>query len=69
MIRTKDIETIMNGRKSKGMRIDLKSGVWVYTIFDCVNGGMTFNAPKNYLMPIPQTALDRNSKLVQNPGY
>lgn len=69
MMRTKDIETIMNGRKSKGMRIDLVNGKWVYTVFDCVNGGMTFNAPKNYLWPLPQAALDRNSKLVQNPGY
>jgi len=70
LIRTKDIETIMlNGKKSKGMRIDLKSGVWVYTVFDCVNGGMTFNAPKNYVFPTPQASIDRNTKLTQNPGY
>jgi hypothetical protein len=69
MLRTKDIETIMNGRKSRGMRIDVVNGKKVHTIFDCVNGRMIFNAPKNYLWPIPQAALDRNSKLVQNPGY
>jgi len=70
MIRTKDIETIMlNGKKSKGMRIDLKNGVWVYTVFDCGQGAMTFNAPRNYLFPIPQASIDRNAKLIQNPGY
>lgn len=28
-----------------------------------------FTAPKNWLWPIPQTAIDANPKLEQNPGY
>tara|TARA_B100000575_G_C22991206_1_gene571511 strand:- start:340 stop:996 length:657 start_codon:yes stop_codon:yes gene_type:complete len=32
-------------------------------------GPKTFDASKNYLWPIPQTAMDANSGLVQNPGY
>lgn len=30
---------------------------------------ITFDASKHYLMPIPQYAIDKNSKLTQNPGY
>ena len=29
----------------------------------------TFVAPKNYLMPIPEGEVSKNSNLVQNPGY
>ncbi|MGK6352016.1 RagB/SusD family nutrient uptake outer membrane protein [Parapedobacter sp. DT-150] len=30
---------------------------------------VVFDPSKNYLMPIPQTAIDRNPKLIQNPNY
>jgi hypothetical protein len=30
---------------------------------------VTFDAAKNYLLPIPQDAIDQNPKLTQNPGY
>lgn len=30
---------------------------------------VTFDAPKNYMLPIPQYAIDQNPKLTQNPGY
>jgi hypothetical protein len=30
---------------------------------------VVFNASKNYLMPIPQYAIDQNPELTQNPGY
>ena len=69
LIRTKAIEEIYDGRKSRGMRIDLVNGTWVYSTFECGIAEMKFNAPKNYLLPIPITALDRNTKLIQNPGY
>lgn len=29
----------------------------------------SFNPSKNYLLPIPQTEMDRNPNFVQNPGY
>ncbi|WP_373802810.1 RagB/SusD family nutrient uptake outer membrane protein, partial [Bacteroides heparinolyticus] len=28
-----------------------------------------FEAPKNYLLPIPSDDVNRNPKLVNNPGY
>ena len=28
-----------------------------------------FQAERNYLLPIPQTELDRNPNMTQNPGY
>jgi hypothetical protein len=68
LIRLKLAETIMNGH-SKGMRIDLVNGKWVYTEFPAAQGEMKFFPAKNYLFPIPQAAIDRNSKLTQNPGY
>jgi hypothetical protein len=30
---------------------------------------VTFNLSKNYLLPVPQYAMDKNPKLKQNPGY
>jgi hypothetical protein len=33
------------------------------------NSGRSFNAPKNLLWPIPQTQLERNPALGQNPGW
>ena len=38
-----------------------------YTPFKIVD--KVFSAPKNNLLPIPQSAIDRNPKLVQNPGW
>lgn len=34
-----------------------------------INVERSFRVPANYLMPIPQSEVDKNSKLVQNPGY
>lgn len=42
----------------------------VYTVIPAVTGQTrAFDPAKNYLMPIPQAAIDRNTKLIQNPGY
>ena len=30
---------------------------------------VTFESPKHYLLPIPQSEIQINNKLVQNPGY
>jgi starch-binding outer membrane protein, SusD/RagB family len=68
LVRWKTAEVVLN-QASKGMRIDLVGGKPVYTIITPPNGGRTFNASKNYLFPIPQSAIDKNPKLTQNPGY
>jgi len=46
-----------------------KDGSLTYTPFKVFEG--RFVAPKNYLLPIPKAAIDRNPKLVndQNPGW
>jgi hypothetical protein len=46
---------------------DNNSGVWKYEIVP-LNHPKTFNM-KQYLHPIPQSALAQNSRLVQTPGY
>jgi starch-binding outer membrane protein, SusD/RagB family len=44
-------------------------GTLVYTPVTVPGGDRKFDASKNYLFPIPQSALDQNNKLKQNPGY
>lgn len=51
------------------MQIEVKNGVKVYTVVPTGGNNRAFNAAKDYLHPIPQTALDRNKNLVQNPVY
>lgn len=45
------------------------SGGFNYTPVTTPGGDRKFDGTKNYLFPIPQNAIDRNKKLVQNPGY
>lgn len=40
-----------------------------YTSVTVPGGDRKFNASSNYLFPIPQTAIDQNKNLTQNPGY
>jgi len=68
LIRWQTAVVVLN-QASQGMRIDLVGGKPVYTIIAAAGGGRIFNAPKNYLFPVPQSAIDKNSKLTQNPGY
>lgn len=51
-----------------GMLIKKVGGVWTYTPSATPGGKRTFNE-KNYLFPIPTSAMVTNSKLTQNPGY
>jgi hypothetical protein len=44
-------------------------GGFNYTPVTVPGGNHKFDASKNYLFPIPQTARDQNKKLTQNPGY
>lgn len=50
-----------------GMKITEQNGKLVYEKVPVRN--IKFDAAKNYKQPIPQYALDQNTKLVQNPGY
>lgn len=55
------------GKPIYGMKITEESGKLQYE--KVIVRKITFNAPRNYLLPIPQYAIDQNSKLKQNPGY
>jgi hypothetical protein len=44
-------------------------GGLTYTRVAVPGGDRKFNASKNYLFPIPQSAIDQNKKLTQNPNY
>lgn len=57
-------------RSKKGMRIlEQPDGSFTYTRVDAFGGMMNFNEARDYLMPIPQQAIEVNSKLDQNPGW
>jgi starch-binding outer membrane protein, SusD/RagB family len=51
------------------MLIEEENGVWVYKVINAPGGNKTFYPEKNYFFPIPQSALNQNSLLTQNPGY
>lgn len=63
--RWKIAENVLNG-PMHGMSVELKSGVYSYTpyVFET-----RIFPTKLYFMPIPQSEIDKNEKLVQNPGY
>jgi hypothetical protein len=66
IMRWRTAETVFS-QPIKGMKITSVGGVLTYTKINVRT--VTFDPSKNYLQPIPQYALDQNSKLVQNPGY
>lgn len=68
LIRWKIAEVKLNG-PLHGMRIAKVGNDWIYTVILAPGGGRTFYANKNYYLPIPQSAIDQNKKLVQNPNY
>ncbi len=52
--------------------ISIKAGAGsslVYAPVTIPGGDRKFDATKNYLFPIPQSAIDQNKKLTQNPNY
>lgn len=53
----------------QGMRITGTDGNLNYNRISISGGKITFDPSKNYLFPIPQSAIDKNPKLEQNPGY
>ena len=52
-----------------GISIKGNNGVLIYTPVTIPGGNHKFDASKNYVFPIPQSAIDQNKNLVQNPGY
>jgi hypothetical protein len=68
LMRLKLAEKNLNGTLH-AMKIDLVGGKTVYTVIPAPEGGKTFFANKNYLLPIPQSAINQNTKLTQNPNY
>ncbi len=44
-------------------------GALQYNYVPARGGDRKFYAVKNYLFPIPQSVIDKNNKLTQNPGY
>lgn len=68
LIRLKLAEKLIPGTVHT-MKIDMVAGEKVYTVVPTGGNNRAFDPAKNYLLPIPQAALDRNTKLIQNPGY
>ncbi|MCE5345180.1 MAG: RagB/SusD family nutrient uptake outer membrane protein [Bacteroidales bacterium] len=68
LIRLKLAEKLIPGTVHT-MQITKVNGVKVYTVVPTGDKNRKFDPAKNYLLPIPQSAIDRNTKLVQNPGY
>ncbi len=68
LLRLKIAEEKLNGT-FHGMLIEEKNEKLSYTIVPAADGKVKFDADKNYLLPIPQSAIDRNLNLKQNPGY
>lgn len=53
----------------RAMKITSVAGRLVYEKVNAGGGKISFDPSKNYLMPIPQTVIAQNSKIVQNPNY
>lgn len=65
--RWKTAEQVLNG-PVKGMRIVKNpDATFSYTILDIAPS--TFDASKNYLLPIPYAEIQTNPNMTQNPGY
>jgi hypothetical protein len=53
----------------RAMKITTVGGQLVYEKVNAGGGKIAFDASKNYLMPIPQSVIAQNEKIVQNPNY
>lgn len=68
LMRLKLAEKNLNG-PLHAMKIEQVGGKWTYTVIPAPDGNRAFFANKNYLLPIPQSAMNQNAKLTQNPNY
>jgi hypothetical protein len=68
LMRLKIAEKNLNGNL-QAMLIEKENNKWVYKLIPAAEGRRIFYANKNYLYPIPQSAIDKNKNLTQNPNY
>ena len=68
LIRLKLAEKNLNG-SLHAVVIEEQGGVPKYRIISAPGGARAFFKEKNYFLPLPQSAIDRNQKLTQNPNY
>ena len=68
LLRLRLAEVKLNGTVH-AIKIDIVGGNTVYTVVPAGGGTKVFDPAKNYLLPIPQSAIDKNSNLEQNPNY
>lgn len=68
LIRLRLAEKNLNGQMH-GMLIQRENNIWIYKIIPAPGGQRQFFANKNYFLPIPQSAIDRNPQITQNPNY
>lgn len=68
LLRLRLAETKLNGTVH-AIKIDIVGGNAVYTIVPAGGGAKVFDPAKNYVLPIPQSAIDKNPNLEQNPNY
>ena len=64
-----NIAHINLNKQLHGISIKSNGGVLTYTPVTTPGGDHQFDASKNYLFPIPQSAIDQNKNLTQNPNY
>jgi len=68
LLRSRLAEVKLNGTVH-AIKIDIVGGNTVYTVVPAGGGAKAFDPAKNYLLPIPQYAIDVNPQLEQNPNY
>lgn len=68
LIRLKLAEEKLNGT-FHAMKITEVAGELVYEVIPAPGGERIFHGDRNYFLPIPQSAVDKNDKLIQNPNY
>lgn len=68
LLRWKTAEIHLNG-SLHAMKIEKNDSVFHYETIPAPGGSRKFFAEKNYVLPIPQSAMDRNTNLIQNPNY
>ena len=68
LLRWKTAEVNLN-KTLRAMQVQVSGGNTTYTIVDAARGKRTFNAGRNYILPIPVDALSQNKSMTQNPNY